>query len=58
MNKNQIAFSAFIHVVMLAVFATTIGEQGSGEVFTYFDVMKAYVLVMVFWWFGYYTKYL
>jgi len=55
MNKNQIAFSALIHIVMLAIFATAIGEQGSGEVFTYFDVIKAYTLVMVFYWFGYAT---
>ena len=55
MNKNQIAFSALIHIVMLALFATAIGEQGSGEVFTYFGVMKAYVLVMVFYWLGYAT---
>ena len=55
MNKNQIAFSALIHVVMLALFASVIGEQVSEGVFTYFDVMKAYVLVMVFYWFGYAT---
>ena len=55
MNKNQTAFSALIHVVMLALFATAIGEQGAGEVFTYFDAMKAYVLVMVLYWFGYAT---
>jgi hypothetical protein len=54
-NKNQIAFSALIHVVMLALFASIIGEQVSEGVFTYFDVMKAYVLVMVFYWFGYAT---
>jgi len=54
-NKNQIVFSALIHIVMLALFATAIGEQGSGEVFTYFGVMKAYVLVMVFYWLGYAT---
>lgn len=55
MNKYQVIFSALIHVVMLALFATVIGEQGSGEVFTYFGVMKAYVLVMVFYWLGYAT---
>ena len=54
-NKNQIVFSALIHIVMLALFASIIGEQVSEGVFTYFDVMKAYVLVMVFYWFGYAT---